>query len=231
MVLSNAVPGREDEFNTWYDRIHAPIVIEEDDFVWAQRFELSADQFAGNGTPELKQRRFLVIFGVETNDIKGTLAAVSKRLAQYRNVQSSSMAPSLQAVSWKALGPPITQKDAQLLLAEEEAAGRVPKKGTPAPPGFRGRGGGPGAGGPPPDVDARPPGSGDRRNGGRSMTNNASSIPVLHANPLARPIQGAINSTLCSAGGRTVAMEVKSLGKIQPNGGRTGAVIPSGGHR
>jgi hypothetical protein len=158
MVQSNAVPGREDEFNTWYDRIHAPIVIEEDDFVWAQRFELSAYQFAGNGTPELKQRRFLVIFGVEANDIKGTLAAVNKRLAQYRNVQSSSMAPSLQAVSWKTLGPPITQKDAQLLLVEEEAANRVPKRGTPAPPGFRGRGGGPGAGGPPPG-DGPPPGA------------------------------------------------------------------------
>jgi hypothetical protein len=35
---------------------------------------------------------------------------------------------------WKALGPPTTQKDAALLLAEEMAAGRVPKVGEgPAP--------------------------------------------------------------------------------------------------
>ena len=41
---------------------------------------------------------------------------------------------SLQAVSWKALGPPITQRDAKRLLADEMLAGRVPKVGEgPAP--------------------------------------------------------------------------------------------------
>jgi hypothetical protein len=60
---------------------------------------------------------------------------VNKRLALPRNVQSSSMdGSSLQAVSWKALGPPITQQDAKRLLAEETLAGRVPKVGDgPAP--------------------------------------------------------------------------------------------------
>jgi hypothetical protein len=110
-------------------------VIEEGDFVWTQRFELSPDQFAGNGTPELKTRQFMVIFAIETNDIKGSLAEVNKRLALPRNVQSASLdGGSLQAVSWKALGPPTSQKDARRLLAEEEAAGRVPKHGQgPAP--------------------------------------------------------------------------------------------------
>ena len=146
MVLANAAPGKEQEFNVWYDRIHAPIVIEKGDFVWAQRFELSPDQFAGKGTPELQTRRFLVIFAIETNDIKGSLAEVNQRLALPRNVRSSSMdGSSLQAVSWKALGPPTTQKDAVRLLAEEMAAGRVPKLGEAPPPGseqqfFRGAG-------------------------------------------------------------------------------------------
>lgn len=160
MVLSNAAPGKEDEFNVWYDRIHAPIVIEEGDFVWTQRFELSPEQFAGNGTPALKTRQFLVIFAIETNDIKGSLAAVNKRLALPRNIQSASLdGRSLQAVSWKALGPPTTQKDAVRLLAEEMAAGRVPKLGEAPPPGSpRFYGGGPaGAGGPPPGADGTPP--------------------------------------------------------------------------
>jgi hypothetical protein len=135
MVLSNPAPGKEKEFNTWYDRIHAPYLIEEGDFVWTQRFELSPDQFAGGGTPELKTRQFMVIFAIETNDIKGALAAVNKHLALPRNVQSASLdGGSLQSVSWKALGPPTTQKDAKRLLAEEEAAGRLPKLGQgPAP--------------------------------------------------------------------------------------------------
>ena len=135
MVYSNAAPGKEDEFNTWYDRIHAPIVIEEGDFVWTQRFELSPEQFAGTGTPALKTRQFMVIFAIETNDIKASLVEVNKRLGLPRNVQSSSLdGSSLQAVSWKALGPPTTQQDARRLLAEEMAAGRVPKVGEgPAP--------------------------------------------------------------------------------------------------
>jgi len=135
MVYSNAAPGKEDEYNVWYDRIHGPIVIEGGDFVWTQRFELSPEQFAGTGTPELKTRQFMVIFAIETDDIKGSLAEVNKRLALPRNVQSSAMdGSSLQAVSWKALGPPTTQKDAKRLLEEEMAAGRVPKLGEgPAP--------------------------------------------------------------------------------------------------
>ena len=135
MVLTNPAPDKEEAFNVWYDRIHAPIVIEEGDFVWTQRFELSPDQFAGAGTPELKTRRFMVIFAIETNDIKGSLAAVNKHLALPRNVQSASLdGGSLQAVSWKALGPPTSQEDAKRLLAEEEAAGRLPKHGQgPAP--------------------------------------------------------------------------------------------------
>ena len=135
MVYGNPAPGKEDEFNVWYDRIHGPIIIEEGDFVWTQRFELSPDQFAGNGTPALKTRQFMVIFAIETNDIKASLAEVNKRLALPRNVQSASLdGRSLQAISWKALGPPTTQKDAKRLLAEEMAAGRVPKLGEgPAP--------------------------------------------------------------------------------------------------
>jgi hypothetical protein len=131
MVLSNPAPGKEKEFNTWYDRIHAPIVIEKDDFVWTQRFELTKFR----GTAALETRQYMVLFVIETNDIQATMAALDKRTRAPRNVQSASLdGSSLQSVMWKALGPPTTQKDAALLLAEEMAAGRVPKVGEgPAP--------------------------------------------------------------------------------------------------
>lgn len=128
MVYSNATPGQEDEFNRWYDRVHAPIVIEGGEFVWAQRFELSPSQFAGGGTPALKTRQFLVMFAIETNDVDASLKEVNDRLRLPRNTKSTALDyKSLQSVSWKALGPPITQKDAIRLLAEETAAGNVPK--------------------------------------------------------------------------------------------------------
>lgn len=131
MVLSNPAPGKEKEFNTWYDRIHAPIVIEKGDFVWTQRFELTKYR----GTAGLEERQYMVLFVMETDDLKATMAALDERTKVPRNVQSASLdGTSLQSVMWKALGPPTTQKDAALLLAEEMAAGRVPKVGEgPAP--------------------------------------------------------------------------------------------------
>ena len=159
MVLSNPTPGQDEEYNRWYDRIHAPIVINGGDFVWTQRFELSPDQFAGSGTPALKTRQYMVIFAVETNDIKGTLAEVNKRLTLPSNVSSKSLDyGSLQAVSWKALGPPTSRKDAARLIAEETAAGRIPKPGDPPPPGSE-RAGPPGArvAGPAPAAGGSPP--------------------------------------------------------------------------
>jgi hypothetical protein len=160
MVMSNATSGQDEEYNRWYDRIHAPIVIDGGDFVWAQRFELSPDQFGGNGTPALKTRQYMVIFAVETNDVKATLAEVNRRLVLPRNVSSKSLDyTSLQGVSWKALGPPTTRKDATRLLAEETAAGRIPKPGDPAPPGSERRllETAAGAGGPPPGAGGPPP--------------------------------------------------------------------------
>ena len=131
MVLSNPAQGKEKEFNTWYDRIHAPIVIEKGNFVWAQRFELTKFR----GTAQLETRQYMVLFTIETDDLAATMAELDTRTKVPRNVQSSALnGSSLQSVMWKALGPPTTQKDASLLLAEEMAAGRVPKVGEgPAP--------------------------------------------------------------------------------------------------
>jgi hypothetical protein len=131
MVLSNPAPGKDKEFNTWYDRIHAPIVIEKGNFVWTQRFELTKFR----GTAELQTRQYMVLFVIETDDLEATMAELDTRTRVPRNVQSASLhGGSLHSVMWKALGPPTTQKDAALLLAEEMAAGRVPKVGEgPAP--------------------------------------------------------------------------------------------------
>lgn len=145
MVFSNATPGQDDEFNRWYDRIHTPVMIERGDFVWGQRFRLSADQFvperSDTGAPSAR-RQYLVIFAVETNDIKKVIADANRRLALPRNVPSKAMAyGTLQGLTYEALGPRTTQKQAQRMLAEETAAGRVPSPDVPAPPGSRfGRG-------------------------------------------------------------------------------------------
>lgn len=133
MVFSNATAGQEEEFNRWYDTVHAPVMIESGDFVWAQRFALTAKQQPGS--PELKKRKYLVIFAVETDDLEKVRADAMRRLALPRNLSSSTLDySSLQSVTFEALGPAITQKQAQHILAKETAAGRVPPPDAPLPP-------------------------------------------------------------------------------------------------
>jgi hypothetical protein len=132
MVLGNATPGADAELNRWYDRIHAPVMIESGDFVWAQRFVTSPVKFAAGIGSQSHERQYLVIFAIETNDIEKVVADANRRLRLPRNVSSKALDySSLLSYTFEALGPPITQKEAQRVLAEETAAGHVPPADAP----------------------------------------------------------------------------------------------------
>jgi len=47
IVFSAPKPGREDEYNQWYNDVHLEEVVAIPGFVAAQRFELSEDQLPG----------------------------------------------------------------------------------------------------------------------------------------------------------------------------------------
>lgn len=47
IVFSAPTPGKEDEYNDWYNNVHLAEVIEIPGFVAAQRFRLSDDQLPG----------------------------------------------------------------------------------------------------------------------------------------------------------------------------------------
>ena len=71
IVFTEPKPGREAEYNQWYDQVHLKDVLEAEGFVAAQRFELSDAQIAGMG--EGAPRRFLAIYEIETDDLQGAL--------------------------------------------------------------------------------------------------------------------------------------------------------------
>lgn len=124
MVFSNATPGMEGEYNRWYDRIHAPVMIESGDFISAQRFAYSPVQLGGSKLPK---RGYMVLFTIETDDIARVAADVDRRMHLPRNIRSDALDyNSLLSYTFVAVGPPTTQKEAQRILAEETAAGRVP---------------------------------------------------------------------------------------------------------
>src|SRR5262245_32539606 len=67
VVLTNAVEGREAEFNDWYDTTHLQDALKVPGFAAAQRFRLAtgapAQQFV---------HRYLTIYDVETDDLDET---------------------------------------------------------------------------------------------------------------------------------------------------------------
>lgn len=130
MVFSNAKPGQDEEFARWYDRIHAPVMIEEGDFISARRFAVSPLELGSGGVPK---RQYVVIFTIETDDIARVAADMKKRLKMPRNVKGTAIDyDSLMSLTLEAVGPVITRKDARRSLAEEEAAGNVPPAGASA---------------------------------------------------------------------------------------------------
>lgn len=70
LVLTDPVPGKEDEYHRWYEETHIPELLETPGFVGAQRFE-SADP--GNGSAP---HTYLAIYEVE-----GDLDEARKALA------------------------------------------------------------------------------------------------------------------------------------------------------
>jgi hypothetical protein len=65
LVSTNPVPGKEEEYNRWYDGRHLPDVLRLDGFVAAQRFRL-ADAEPAQDAPH----RYLAIYEVEAESVE-----------------------------------------------------------------------------------------------------------------------------------------------------------------
>jgi len=59
-------PSREEEFNTWYDTVHVPDILETPGFVRAIRYE--------NTNPAEGQGKYVALYEIETDDLARTLA-------------------------------------------------------------------------------------------------------------------------------------------------------------
>lgn len=68
VVLSNPMPGREDEYNAWYTDQHLAEVIAVPGFVSAQRFRLRDTQ--AEGAP---QQHYMAIYTMRTDDPEALL--------------------------------------------------------------------------------------------------------------------------------------------------------------
>jgi hypothetical protein len=76
LAMTNPVPGKEDEFNEWYDKHHIPDVINVPGFVSGQRFRLADSQFGGEGS---KAYKYLALYEIESDDIAATIKELRER--------------------------------------------------------------------------------------------------------------------------------------------------------
>jgi hypothetical protein len=77
LVFNQPVAGKEAEYNSWYDRQHAPDVVSVPGFMHAQRYVLASTQLR---TAPAKPK-YLVIYQIKTNDLAAVYAEVRRRLA------------------------------------------------------------------------------------------------------------------------------------------------------
>lgn len=69
-ALTNAAEGRDDDFNEWYDTFHLKEVVGNcPGFVAGQRYKLSAQQRAGEGTGRPSPWGYIAIYEIEGDDL------------------------------------------------------------------------------------------------------------------------------------------------------------------
>lgn len=100
-VQSNAVEGRDDEFNEWYDATHVPDILALDGFVSAQRFRRSAALDRPDAAaPEFAYAALYEIEGDPKTAVKGLGAAVRSGAVS----MTDAMAPGTTSVLFEAVG-------------------------------------------------------------------------------------------------------------------------------
>ncbi|RJF91677.1 hypothetical protein [Noviherbaspirillum saxi] len=95
LVISDCKPGREAEYNEYYDNRHIPDILEhQPEVVCAQRFSV-ASHFAPEGLPSW---RFSTLYTVETDDMDAYLQRSTDLMKAGKIPPSDAAEPSTAAV-------------------------------------------------------------------------------------------------------------------------------------
>jgi hypothetical protein len=88
VVLTNPTPGKDAEFNRWYNEQHIPDVLNAAGFVCAQRFKLSDTQ----NNPKVDQtHKYLALYEIETDDLQASLRDLQSRAGTPDMVMSDAI--------------------------------------------------------------------------------------------------------------------------------------------
>ena len=106
LVFTNCTPGREAEFNRWYDEVHIADLLRVPGIVGARRSEITAEQLTmETGSPELTgpeqigaKHRFLSVYEIDAEDPMKVLEEIKTRA----NTPEMMITPDL-AEAWTVL--------------------------------------------------------------------------------------------------------------------------------
>ena len=104
-VFTNAQDGRDDEFNEWYSNRHLQDLLRVPGIVAAQRFRHSSVQRSNPPYPW----RYLAIYEIETDDLAGTIAEITRRSGTDAMVLSDALAPERQGFVFDPITPRVTR--------------------------------------------------------------------------------------------------------------------------
>ncbi len=96
IVFSNPLPGRDDEFNEWYDNVHIPELLAVPGMLSAQRYEIRDAEIyhmEGGAVPE---HRYALIYEME-----GDVDAIMNKIQQGVADGKINMADCLDMSSWR----------------------------------------------------------------------------------------------------------------------------------
>jgi hypothetical protein len=113
VVLTNPTPGREAEYNEWYNKQHIPDVLNVPGFVCAQRFRLADTQMSD----DKKSYKYLALYEIETNDLSATF----KELAARRGTPDIVMSDSIDL---KGASATVFEPVAEKVMAKDVARPR-----------------------------------------------------------------------------------------------------------
>jgi hypothetical protein len=96
MVKSNAVEGREDEYNSWYNNVHLAEVLKIKGFLSAQRFIINEIQIQNE-----QVHGYLAIYEIESADVSETIDSL--RQASWLNRSDAIDARSTEISIFSAI--------------------------------------------------------------------------------------------------------------------------------
>jgi hypothetical protein len=109
--FTNAVPGRDDEFNAWYDTYHlSELVRNVDGYARGRRYRLADVQRTGQGAGRPAPWRYLALYEVEGDDMR----AVHEELVRFREgggftPHDGLLAPGTAAWLYAPVGEGVTK--------------------------------------------------------------------------------------------------------------------------